>query len=611
MEPKKIIIPLVVAVVIIAAIVVAMTSSDGGKDTPVETESVTVTAYEMSYLIYDQKDPRSQDPARDIADYCIGDLDFLIKKGQGEVLYSTLDTFVKLLEADMYEGYAVTAGKEGKACWLEFSDTEGRILCKLTFDASDMSITEQGRPQGVRSNTPPETTYEELQADFSDIVNPGHPFRFSFAGYGLDAIEKNGEIYFPIDLVSLEFQRVFLMRAYVYSSDENILFQYRASGQMDVEFIKGSDSHATISKVISSSYSKYENDKGVINPPAYMLEHVRNLFYYMMDNCYGLNSVTGCKSMSEFFKNNSYNEKLVSPDPTERATAYKIIIALLQDSHTGYTASSLLGEDDSISAADYIQYLRNDREALRSILSAEREAVLREEGVEKITDVRYSTDGRTAYFSFDKFESAIYYHEELTPEERLADTYYMFVKNLNEIKDHGGVEKVIIDDSVNGGGNTYLMCKVLALMSKDNLMRMDFAYDNSGTVTEVKIRVDSNGDGVFDEKDCFGQYFDFYILTSSFSFSCGNGLPFLAKSNDIATIIGTKSGGGESGVETNLFPFGVQIRHSALMHLGFYDHDTQAWKGDEAGQPVDIEIFTDWYDVDAISEVIDSHNTSI
>jgi len=57
MESKKIIIPLVAAVVIIAAIIVAMSVSDGGKEPPVSTETVTVNTYDMSYLIYDEKDP--------------------------------------------------------------------------------------------------------------------------------------------------------------------------------------------------------------------------------------------------------------------------------------------------------------------------------------------------------------------------------------------------------------------------------------------------------------------------------------------------------------------------------------------------------------------------
>jgi hypothetical protein len=155
------------------------------------------------------------------------------------------------------------------------------------------------------------------------------------------------------------------------------------------------------------------------------------------------------------------------------------------------------------------------------------------------------------------------------------------------------------------------MGKLLALMSDDNYARINFAYENSGTVTELEFRVDSNGDGVYDENDCFGQYFDFYILTSSFSFSCGNAFPFHAKCNGIAHVMGVKSGGGEMTVDGMLFPFGVSMKNSSLRHMSYYDHETQTWKGDEAGQPVDIKILTGWYDVDAVSEAIDNYKTSV
>ncbi len=608
---KKIIIPLAVVVIVAVAVLVAVAVSDGGKDAPVSTETVSVTAYDMSYMIYDPKDPRSQEPAKDISEYLTGEFDFLIKKDQGEVLYCTMDTFIQLFAKDLKEGFGVTSEDEGKASVMTVTNDKGNRVCQIGFDASDMTISETGSlDETLKSNSLKNTLMEQLKFEMKDIVAASRPYLFSFEGYGLDPIERDGKFYYPLDLMSLSVQRADMMRAFVYSSDDKMLFQYAASGQMGAEFINGSDSHATISKIVSSSYSKYANDKDVINPPAYMLEYVRGLFYFLMDNYYGLDSVTGYKSMSEFIKNNRYSDQLVSPDPTERTAAYKIVVALLQDLHTSYTASELLGEDSSIRDSSYVQCMHSDRLVLRDKLSADRDAVLKAEGVEKITDVRYSSDGRTAYFSFDQFGEVQYYHETLTPEERLLDTYYLFVNNLNEIKNHGGVQRVIIDDTVNGGGTVVTMGKILALLSKDNLSRIYFAYENSGIVTELQFSVDSNDDGVYDERDCFGQYFDFYILTSTFSYSCGNALPFMAKYNGVAQVIGTKSGGGEMTVDSRMFPFGIEIGNSSLRHMCFYDYETQTWKGDENGQPVDKEVLTGWYDVDAMSKEIDSMKAS-
>lgn len=85
-----------------------------------------------------------------------------------------------------------------------------------------------------------------------------------------------------------------------------------------------------------------------------------------------------------------------------------------------------------------------------------------------ITDVRYSSDGTTAYFSFDGFNSIVYYDDEEKEKDKLNDTYYLFVDHLNQIKARGNVERVVLDITTNGGGYVLIMAKLLALLSKDN-----------------------------------------------------------------------------------------------------------------------------------------------
>ena len=599
---------MMIAAVAVAAVVIAVAAaaivltSDGDKPS-YSTETVAVTAYDMSSLIYAEKDPRSHDPAKDISEYLVGDFDMVIKKGQGEVLYATMDTVAKLLEKEFKDGASISVEESGEAHIMTFS-SGGQAIAQISVDCSDRSICDAGSADVFIDHSPGTTVFEQMDCSM-DMVVEGQQYIFSFDGYGLDPIEDGGKTYFPLGLISLELQRIDAPRAFICSTADNMLFIYSQTGQLDAKFVNGSAGETSIAEIIGASYDQYRDAKGTINPPAYMLEHTRDLFYFMMDNYYGLNSVTGFESMSDYVRNNGYSDKLVSSDPTERTVAYKVIVGYLQDCHTKYASSAVLGEDDDIDAKDYIQCLRSDRSVLRSVLQAQRGDFLAAEGVENISEVRYSSDGRTAYFSFDNFEIATYYNGTLTPEERLQDTYYLFVDRFSEIKAHGGVERVVIDDTCNGGGVVFIMGKLLALMSKDNNSRFAFANSNSGLVTEISCRVDSNGDGEYDERDVFGNDFDFYILTSSFSFSCGNSFPCLAKMNGIATVIGTKSGGGEMTVSNAIFPFGQSFGYSSLRHVSFYDHGTQTWKGIENGQPVDYEILSGWYDVDAISDVID------
>jgi hypothetical protein len=97
------------------------------------------------------------------------------------------------------------------------------------------------------------------------------------------------------------------------------------------------------------------------------------------------------------------------------------------------------------------------------------------------------------------------------------------------------------------------------------------------------MRVDSNNDGAYDEKDCFGNDFEFYIITSSYSFSCGNAFPFYADKCGLAKTIGIGSGGGECCVFNYTLPTGQSITYSSPLHIGQYDKTSNTFEGDESG----------------------------
>ncbi|MCR5456888.1 MAG: hypothetical protein K6F14_02295 [Clostridiales bacterium] len=180
------------------------------------------------------------------------------------------------------------------------------------------------------------------------------------------------------------------------------------------------------------------------------------------------------------------------------------------------------------------------------------------------------------------------------------------MKNHNKAEgaEKGSVEVVIIDDSLNGGGYVAVMGKLLALMSKDNKADLYFKNDNNGLLFKYSYRVDSNNDGAYDEKDCFGQYFTFVIITSPYSFSCGNAFPFYASHMGVAYIAGLKSGGGECTVDSILLPFGQMINHSSNYHIGWYNEETKEFSGDEGGSSINIVLAMNLYDIEKVSETV-------
>ena len=435
------------------------------------------------------------------------------------------------------------------------------------------------------------------------------------------SVEIGGETYYPFGLFDAIFQHD-SSRHFEYSAHYNLLMEYSADEQKSSPFSHPEvGENVTVSGVMSQGFiAEYGAEGGGASSvvmPKYALKHTKNLFIFLMDSLYGLAETLGFKSMRDYIKNTDYAEKLLSEDNAERSRAYSRLLSLLSDAHTAFRGSAYLGES-GVSNGSYYQTLQQDRAALRNVLSVQRRQELEKVGADK-ESVRYSADGKTAYFSFDSFDALKYYNQAPDENERLADTYYLFVKNLGEIKDHnraegaekGSVERVVIDDSVNGGGYVFIMSKLLALLSEDNKSVIYMRNCVSGTVTEYTVRVDSNGDGVFDTKDCFGQYFSFYIVTSAGSFSCGNAFPFFAAKTGCAEIIGGRSGGGECTIVKANLPFGQGVYHSSLLHLGWYDESEKTFEGAEKGVLPHIPYSDNFYDVEKIAAAIVKYESRI
>ena len=151
------------------------------------------------------------------------------------------------------------------------------------------------------------------------------------------------------------------------------------------------------------------------------------------------------------------------------------------------------------------------------------------------------------------------------------------------------------------------MGRLLALLSKNNTSTLYFLNDLNNTVNKQVYHVDTNNDGLYDDKDCYGNVFkNIYILTSPVSFSCGNAFPIMAqKQNDNIKIFGAKSGGGECVVGENYLSNGMGFVHSSNEHIIIYDEAKQTYEGVEAGVSVDGTLkYNDFYNMDAMVQCI-------
>ncbi len=606
---------LVVCAVAVLAILACLFITQGDKqdkDDHVEKPElvpVTVGAYNLSYLPYDPEDPRYYDDSKPASDYKNDDHQFMTVKGEGEVLYTTFDEFVSLYKNDYADGYSGSVTSAGNVFTWTIKDKDGKEVYHMTVDADKQEFRSHGETfAAIKQHDGKSTLMDGLSLQITEIKNAGKESVYSFKGYGLDPIMHNGKTYLPIGLLSMHVQHD-IERTFVYSSKDKMLMEYADAEQKKSVFsCDPYGEFATIEKIMSESMAQYERGEGeesAIVPPAYMLEHTKSLFTWIIDNYYGLKDVLGYKDMSDYMDNTVYEDSFLSDDSITRTRAYSVLLSLLNDGHTGFSSSFYMREGSTLASPSHPQTLLQDHSSLYSLLLPLREAEIAKVG-EKVdkTDIRYSSDGKTAYFSFDEFMITHYYKDAPSDSDLFRDTYNIFVKNLKEIKDKGGVERIVIDDSLNSGGYVLVLGKLLALMSKDNNASLYLKNDNSGTVTKYSFRVDSNGDGAYDTEDCFGQHFRFYMITSPYSFSCGNAMPFYAQKNGFALIAGTKSGGGECTVDTVVFPFGQTMHYSSSNHIGLYNEATGEFIGAEVGANPNVATQFNIYDVDKASEVL-------
>ena len=177
--------------------------------------------------------------------------------------------------------------------------------------------------------------------------------------------------------------------------------------------------------------------------------------------------------------------------------------------------------------------------------------------------------GDTVMFTFDSFVFNRYkweeYYENPTLDNLPNDAVGNFKKMLEKYKDDPTVKNVVVDISNNGGGMADVVTAYMGLMTGKTYQ---YSYDsiNKNYVTTY-YEFDANFDGKFDEEDKNVTYdFNFAILCSNYSFSCGNMLPMQAKENGIM-ILGDKSGGGSCAVIIPGTAEGIYMRLSCPYHM--------------------------------------------
>ena len=223
----------------------------------------------------------------------------------------------------------------------------------------------------------------------------------------------------------------------------------------------------------------------------------------------------------------------------------------------------------------------------------------------------YIESGDTAMICFDRFEvdndgwKAFYAGEGERPLEH--DSFGTVLSGLERAAMNPEIKNIIIDISCNGGGDDVALFALEWLIYGTAYIRYKNMFTNQ--INKQSAEVDINFDGLFDDEDV-SPYTDYNygILTSDFSFSCGNAFPWFMHEHG-AMILGQQSSGGACALR-NCASGGIKARVSSATSTII----TEDGGSVDFGCPVDADLMTEgenpyenFYDLSLLSEKMNEY----
>ena len=396
--------------------------------------------------------------------------------------------------------------------------------------------------------------------------------------YGIDLIGKDGKCYIPLQTVS---DIALSLPCYV-------SLIYNKEAVYAVEF-----SLEDNKEFISKSYSVGKGKRSRA-----LADFSYGELCMIMDCFYGLKESQEIEEFDRFFLETGLKDRLLSEDPEESAEALaKFLHVYLDDLHSFYLNNSYLVGKDFKAYKDFGSSYYSYVTTRERFIKARKEQYPDEvPGYEEIDN--------TAYVTFDEFyalkEGTDYYKEPPTAEAK--DTVGLLLYAFGQItREDSPVENVVLDLSLNGGGDQTTTCFVLSMILGGSSMTIKDTL--TGAYVHECFKADANLDGVFDEKDSLAGY-NLYCLGSPLSFSCGNMAVSELKDSHIVTILGQTSGGGTCIVLPFTLADGTLLRVSSCRRLSHikngavYDLDLGIEPDIYIGKP------SEFYDREALTSYI-------
>ena len=375
----------------------------------------------------------------------------------------------------------------------------------------------------------------------------GKPVDYKLDKYSQKLLRNSGALYLPFDLASIFFLAKFGQTISFNGAD------YYLAGGLNLAMYADLKSQA-----LNGYGSAYYGGPyaSVTSRSETFAKHFYGIFLFCFENFYGKLDSLSFKNIDSELESRGYKAKMLSSDPkVANAAMGETVNALFNDGgHTGFYGSGVMSGPCVLEDVTLIQESFQFDERVKKSL-ADSKTLAEKRGSEagkmaspyatKASDY-LKTSGKTAVISFDSFsltaEGKLPTKE--TIEGDFASTFGILYHCFREIEKNASIKNVILDVSLNGGGAAVALGESFGFLTDEDI---SFTTKNpiTGAISTEVVQYDTDLDGDFSDKDSYAGKYNFFILTSSYSFSCGNALPTLAKENNWAKIIGQRSGGGD------------------------------------------------------------------
>ncbi|WFQ94485.1 S41 family peptidase [Mycoplasma feriruminatoris] len=353
---------------------------------------------------------------------------------------------------------------------------------------------------------------EKLKLEFQDIKNenPIKEFKFHLRDYGIEML-KDDDIYLPIVLLN----QIFL-------SDSNIQLYFN---QEEVNIFRFAETLTNFINTVNLKGTKI-SERNIIPKDLRIFQY--KYLGFLFDHYYGI-KLKNNKFYKDYFKN--YEKWILSDSTDKHYLATKQLITDLDDPHSAFVLDGYFNKGEEYKKTPIESKSKENRykkwnDTLHLLAKYDPNKI-------EYQNI-YLSDNKTSVISFKKFEETSAQHIE---------------KSLKQAQEKG-IENIIFNVTQNGGGFIGAAYEIMGFLT-DKPFKV---YNYNPLSKEQKVETIKSKYNKFN--------FNYYILTSPYSFSAGNIFPQIAKDNKVAKLIGYKTFGGASSIGYFILPTGDIIQLS-------------------------------------------------